>query len=559
LYKIGVSDYKTGKFTTYALSDIITANNAQFIGNYKIVAFYSGFTASTAIALPHYQVHTNLEDVVNIKTTALKFSYPLMSSYYSAGRDIIVAENTTIIENSGYVENNEIYTYVQDGNIIVKKNATLIISRNTVLSIRQSAHKKYFVSIEDQGKLIIDSGSSIVSNEPLNLYLFGNAILQTSNGSSLRLNIISSDNAKINLANTAIDGSVYAKCAEARFENVIANSSYLIFNLTALTLTNSQLVTNKLEIAASAFEITDCSFNQPLKLKHSGYLTNVTAPEITTEEIIYKCWWLNADVKNGHELPIDNAEIRIYSYNNLTEVFYTSARTDQYGIARFKLLGSITTPGGEEFVGNYKAVAYYVKNQKSYKSNEARFAMTDNKKIALRFAEILVPPYEITVTLEFPAHAEPDSTITISGEVLYNKGPDRAANANITIEIVETGFVINTTTDSGGRYTCSITVPRIPGSYTVKVYAREPAFNMSAEISKPLVSQLRKVEYNLLPIIGCIILAAICLVGIRFLVYNKQRAAAATEAEASATERRITRSTILRWLIENNMRSGRVK
>ncbi|MDI6709046.1 MAG: hypothetical protein QME47_08195, partial [Candidatus Thermoplasmatota archaeon] len=160
VYQTGVTSHK-GKFETYALSDIITATGEQFLGNYRISAFYNGLTTTTAIALPHYQVYSKLEDVVNIKSAVLRFEVPLISSFYSAGRDIIIAENSTkILENSEYAKDGETYTYVQDGNILVKNNATLIIRKNTVLNIIQSSQRRYFISVENQGRLIIEGNSS---------------------------------------------------------------------------------------------------------------------------------------------------------------------------------------------------------------------------------------------------------------------------------------------------------------------------------------------------------------------------------------------------------------
>ncbi|MCG2825750.1 MAG: exo-alpha-sialidase [Thermoplasmatales archaeon] len=58
-------------------------------------------------------------------------------------------------------------------------------------------------------------------------------------------------------------------------------------------------------------------------------------------------------------------------------------------------------------------------------------------------------------------------TITVSGNAVYNDSI--VPNADVSIKILETGDEWNTTTDSNGDYSISITAPGASGNYTIRV------------------------------------------------------------------------------------------
>lgn len=546
LHQAGITS-KEGIFSTYVITETFSPFY-KFLGNYKITAVYGGNINTTNIAMPYFKSAVKLEYQIIPKHIKLQLPAVLISAYYSTGSDIVIAENTTYILEDLYSAANKLaFTYIQDGNIKVSNNATMIIRSNTVLNIRQSIRKKYFIAIEESGKMIIEN-SSVVNNYPMNLYMFGNASLEVTN-SMLNFTIIATEQSHLTLKDTKLTGNIYAKNSKVYMDKVelTAESFATINTYTKLIITNSKINTCYLDLNMPSFDIADTEFNQPLVLSSSGYLTNVTAPSISVGlKTVYKCWWLEVKVLNGHNLPVSNAEVRVYRTENLTDTFYTSAKTDENGIAKFRLPGNRLHNNYDEFIGNYRIVAYAVHDTIQYESTHARTAVDTNRKATVRFEAILVPPYNITVILEAPAAAVPNQQLTISGILLYNAGPDYVANANVTIEIIEIGYMINITTDTKGRYVCTVLAPSQPGSYTIKVSAIDPKFNLTAVKTASLYVGEKRLEYNAWPIIGAIVMAALTALVLKFVLQaHITRKATAAEAVYGAR-----RKAIIKWIVE---------
>lgn len=540
-----------GQLTCAVLSDIITHDSypgSDFVGNYLIQASYKGFTATNTVALPHYKTYTNPEHTDNTKSVEIKFSEVFLSSYYAVGSDIIIAESTTrTIEDSYAASDGVTYTFIQDGNIRIKNNATLIIKNNTMLNILQRETKRYFISIEDNGKLIVEN-SEINSDYQLNLYLFGNASFDVKN-SNLRVNIVANDFSKILLENTNINGDVYAKCELVSMDSVMTASSSLMINVANLSISDSVINTTYLHLDCPCFSIINTVFNQSLELKDSEvYLINVSAPSVVALEniTVYRSWWLRINVINGHDRNVPDAEVKVFYLKNMTEQFYSSGITDTGGVAVFQVIGSMTTSEDECFIGNYKIVAYY----NNHTSSEVRLAMNSNKQATLKFSEPLVPPYIITVDADFPSSCSPDDTVTVSGRVYYNHDLTHVVpNANVMIKVNDNTW--NTVTDENGRYTQNIIISKV-GVYNVTVTVSDPLGVLPpGETSKTLTVKVKKAELNILVIVGGIVAVILCLLGIKF-VFRKPRVE--TEGskmpEITPTERK---KEITRFIVERMM------
>jgi len=532
---------KNGHLRIEILTDIIRSFDAQFVGNYKIEISYTGFTASALVSLPYYKPVSDLEKIDNTKSIDIIFSQVFISSYYSAGFDIVISNENKTFEDTNSHQNGVTYTYIQDGNVRVI-NGTLTIKNNALLNIFQKENKKYYISVEDGG-LIIQNGG-ITSDYPLNVYLH-NAYLKAED-SNINVNIIANENSNILLTDTAVNGNIHAKCNNVDIESSTIKSSSIVINSKNLSISDSVISSASLSLHSSEISIEDSSFDHPLKLSNDAYLTNVSAPLIIPvgNATIYKCYWLTVIVKNGHNKVVQNAGVMLYRLENLTtEKFYSSGSTNKNGIAVFKVKSSEFTAENESFVGNYKIIADHPDTTEP--SPEIKISVNSNKQVTLYFTEILTPPYEITIDVDFTPVCSPKDIITVSGSVYYNHNPtDVASNANITIEL--NGEFYNTTTGTDGKYSISIVAPE-EGVYSVNVTAVEPMYNLQKETGKKLTVKIKKYELNIWLFIGSIMVIALSIAGIML----SARKSAIRKTEVVSGVESVRRKEIIRWIMSH--------
>ncbi len=145
--------------------------------------------------------------------------------------------------------------------------------------------------------------------------------------------------------------------------------------------------------------VIDTIFNRPfevIKNNRKAYFTNTILPSINVADnaIAYKYLYIISDVtdKLGH--PVNNAKVDVLYY--LNETTYKSGTTDLNGTAKIPVLSNIITSQGDQFLGNYKIVAYYQNHITSKKGVE----MKSNQNVALNFSDLVVEPVSVLRTTD---------------------------------------------------------------------------------------------------------------------------------------------------------------
>lgn len=148
---------------------------------------------------------------------------------------------------------------------------------------------------------------------------------------------------------------------------------------------------SSLSITSQNIAMSDTTFNKPfdaIKNNTIAHLTNTALYSINVADnaVVYKYAYVILKVTDKLGNPVSNAKIDVLFY--LNETTYKSGISDSNGIAKIPVLSDIITIQGDEFVGNYKVVAYYQNHISTKKGVE----MKSNKNIELNFSELLIKP-----------------------------------------------------------------------------------------------------------------------------------------------------------------------
>jgi len=509
-----------GKALLEVLSDIITAGESHFIGNYRVRAIFTDKTGSEPLLLtpfPSMDWKANLPFV----TVVLPPVDPWNLIASTPGDMVIeTGEDMPLIAD-----------FVQDGNVIVRGTLTVAVSTFTIL---QDRDHQYYVLVESGGVLDLQ-GATLTSDFPINVYLSGDSSLVLGPGSRLDVTtLVAEDGATVEAKAATINARlllrggmftmesgcivegdlmiVEAPKVDIRGGEIIVQEVYIDSPATAImgitltsrrveliasfaNITDSTIIVETLSVDANILTVTGSqlsaiqplgmdvatlymdtsSSNQPLASSREDskvylYDAKVPYPFSLGNATVLVYWYLTVVVQDVLSNPVASIDVEISYTNNDTAV--TSGVTNDDGQVRFPLLGSIVTPEGEYFIGNYRIVAYHPKN---VGETVIRYINLDRAKtMTSNFVDILVPPTMIDVDIAVVNHTVVAGTEFVVNGVATAIFPTVRSPLNqgtVEVRMWDNGSTWSnvTTLDQNGAFQMVIPAPMVDGVYYVQV------------------------------------------------------------------------------------------
>jgi RNA polymerase subunit RPABC4/transcription elongation factor Spt4 len=179
-------------------------------------------------------------------------------------------------------------------------------------------------------------------------------------------------------------------------------------------------------------------------------------------------WYLTVEVLDLLGNPVSSVDVDVTYTNNWT--FVTEGVTNDDGRVRFPLLGSIVTPEGEYFVGNYRIVALYPDEDR----NETRYVNLDRAKtMTSDFDKPIVPPTMIGVEI-----AVVNTTVVAGTEFVVSgvataifptiRSPLYSGDVEVRLWSNESTWSNKTVLDENGAFQMTVPVPMDDGVYYLK-------------------------------------------------------------------------------------------
>jgi hypothetical protein len=451
-----------GSAVVEVLSDVIEGGESHFIGNYLIEATFKNLSATTSLLLEPFPA---MYDAANLPgaTVVLPPVEPTDLVATTAGDLVLEATDELLL----------VADFVQDGNIVIR--GTLTVSGST-LSVLQDREHQFYILVEGSGRLVLQGGN-LVSDHPLNVYLYDDASLEMSPGSGIYVNalvaqdsasvtaraselntrillrggpvtieescqiesdllivegpslkveggFVSAEEVRIDSPSTAIEGA-FISADDMMLLSSFANVSDSIFEIerinvqaTILTLTGSEVrCSEPLSLDVATFYVDTTVINHPL----TGMDDNA------------KVYLYDADVPRPFSLSNNTVYVFWYltvsvqdllgnpvsgadvqaSFTQNNTPSATGITNDQ-GRVRFPLIGSIVGQDGEHFIGNYRIV---VINPMDSGDQLVRYVNLDRGKLMVTsFSEPLVQPTGVEVEAHLKNNTvEAGSTFVLSG------------------------------------------------------------------------------------------------------------------------------------------------
>ena len=507
-----------GKALLEVLSDVIRDGESHFIGNYIIRSTFSGKSGSEPLLLTPFP---SMGDSSNLPSATVVL--PPVDP-----RALIASTSGDMVIQAGQ-EMNLVANFVQDGNIVV--HGTLTIASST-LSILQDRDHQYYVLVESGGLLDL-RGATLTSQFPVNVYLSGDASLMMGPGSILDVTtLVAEDSATVEARaatlsarllirggqllmqdSCTVEGDlmvvetpgVEIRGGEILVEEVRSESPAAVlegltitagtFNLKSsfANITDSSLTLNPIHVDANILTVSgseistkepldmgvatlymdSSSSNQPLASSRTDskvylYDAEVPYPFSLGNATVFVYWYLTVLVQDLLANPVSSVDVDISFTNNDTAV--TSGVTNDDGQVRFPLLGSIVTPEGEYFIGNYRIVAH---NPKQAGEMEIRYVNLDMAKTMITyFDEPMVPPTMIGVEISVV------NTTVVAGTEFVVSGVATAIfptvrsplyMGDVEVQMADNGSTWSnvTTLDQDGAFHVVIPAPMVDGVYYV--------------------------------------------------------------------------------------------
>lgn len=509
-----------GRAVIEVMSDIINDGESHFIGNYVIWATFGGREGTRPLLLTPFPT---MDWEANLPQASVVL--PPVEP-----RDLISPTGGDMVIQAGQ-EMNLVADYVQDGNILVRGRLSVASS---TLRVLQDRDHQYYVIVEAGGTLLLQ-GATLTSNHPLNVYLYGNSSLVMSPGSGMDVTTLVSEGGatisaqastfsarmllrggQVTMANGCVvegdmvvievpvlemrGGEVYVEelhvdspaasiegitltAQSVHFSGAFANVSYSSMKVVSfhadsniLTLTGCEVESDEpLDMAVATLYMDTSSSNQPLVSSREDskvylYDAEVPYPFSLGNATVLVYWYLTVIVQDVLANPVSNVDVEVFFTSNGTSE--ASGVTNDDGRVRFPLLGSIVTPEGEYFVGNYKIMAT---SDKAGDEEVVRFVNLDRaKSMTASFSKPIVPPTQIAVEI-FIAN-----TTVVAGTEFVVSGVATAVFptvrsplffGNVEVQLWDNASTWSNSTvlDPDGAFEFTVPAPFTDGVYHLKV------------------------------------------------------------------------------------------
>jgi hypothetical protein len=559
--KVTVYTSESGEAIVALPSDILNSSGGSqshtYVGNYRAVAYAGGFYGEVNFSLPYYRV-----DGQTVKTTYVYISINAMlprTVYFSpTPYDLVIRDHQRyVVEGNNATE----LAYLQEGNIRIYESGSLEI-KNAMLSVMRK-DKRFCIIVEDNGSLILNNATVCAyEGDKLEIYLYDNAKIIMSE-SKLLAEVLEMQDASMLYSygkDNVIDGRLGASCRmiNANGINVMGNVNVISGEV---VVSDAFFFSNATFLSNTTF--TNVVFKNNLFLDGHAVLSNVSTNSISfgKNATCERKWWLNVNVINGGDRPVQGARVILQKIDNLTETDLAEGITDTKGNVRFLVLGEVYAYGERIFAGNYRVTAEFERENKLIQTNSVVTAANQNKIIVLRFEEHVVPPFYLTVYISNrrPINAEQNSNVTIHGKVTYNGGNTPVQNATIKATILDSEVAWYAITDKRGMFSITLQAPVEKKKYTINVSAIDSTLNIQGFAEPEIVLNVveKKEKNSFLPyseeqlkiiLVGLIICIAAIVIISRHLslkryktVYSKKRMISEEEALSWIAEQIRTR------------------
>ncbi|UCC92813.1 MAG: hypothetical protein JSW25_09150 [Thermoplasmata archaeon] len=508
-----------GRAFLEVLSDVISDGEAHFIGNYIIRSTFAGKVGTEPLLLTPYPAMT--DDANMPEAVVVLPPVDPRSLIASTPGDLEITAGQTM---------DLVADFVQDGNIVV--HGTLSIAATSTLSILQDRDHQYYILVESGGTLDL-RGGAITSDYPINVYLSGTATLEMGPGSTLDVTtLVAEGGSTVDASASTMNARLLIRGGDFVMENAcVVNGDMMIVETPSVEINGGEIsvvelhidspaasidavtiTADEVEISSSFANITDSSLtvgkitvdaniltvtgsdisakepldmgvatlymdssssNMPLASSRTGskvylYDAEVPSPFSLGNATVLVYWYLTVQVQDKLSNPVSGVDVDISFTNNDTAV--TNGVTNDDGQVRFPLMGSVVTPAGEYFIGNYRIVAHHPKTEGE---KVTRYVNLDQaKSMIAKFPDSIVPPTMIGVQISV------QNTTVIAGTEFVVSGLATAIfptvrsplyEGDVEVQMSDNGSTWTnlTTLDENGMFHVVIPAPLTDGVYYI--------------------------------------------------------------------------------------------
>ncbi|MBU1158218.1 MAG: hypothetical protein KKE24_02650 [Candidatus Thermoplasmatota archaeon] len=351
-----------GRATIPYLTDMITSggsSNSVFVGSYGITGSTEidtvTYSSTETFSFPAYPAMTSSDQQfdMTVDVQGISAESPDPSKWLVVPPDLL-------IENM---------SYYHAGDVIVASDGTLTL-RNAVFELVQSIANERTVYVDGTANLVIED-SKVNSALAINIIVKGHGTLEVTGSTMNGVNIIAMDDALVILRDTAFEGKI----------------------------TTSWDSSARIVVVDSTLSVAPVLSGNAL-----GEFTNSTVPSIVVKDdaiaLIYR--WIHVTVLDGGENELSGATVSAWFFVNNT--YWSSAVSNESGIARINSLGTILTSEGSTFIGNYKINSTYLSDGVLHFSDQTisigvmpyTAPLTENATFAvLRMSTVILPDLAI--------------------------------------------------------------------------------------------------------------------------------------------------------------------
>ncbi|TFG69218.1 MAG: hypothetical protein E4H25_04920, partial [Methanomassiliicoccus sp.] len=465
-----------GAATIPLLTDLVSGGqspNSLFVGSYSITGTVIQdaveHASNETFSFPAYPAMsiTDQQFDMTVDVQGISAESPDPSKW------LVVPPNLTI----------ENMSYYHAGDVIVASDGNLTL-RNAIFELVQSTANERTVYVDGTANFVIED-SQVNSALAIDIIVKGHGTLEVNRSVLNGVNIVAMDDALVILRDTDFDGTITTSWdSSARIvvvDSVLAQAPVLSGN--AL-----------------------------------GEFTNSSVPSIVVTEdaraLIYR--WIHVTVLDGGDNPLPGASVSAWFFVNST--YWSSAPSDESGIAQIKSLGTILTSDGSTFIGNYKINSTYMSDGDLHFSDQTisigvmpyTEPLTENATYAvLRMSTVVLPDLSVRPGYIWtePTDVVYNSTCTIFA-LIENTGDKVAEDVMVEFligEDIETATLLNSTVISTINPDSQVTadvgwIPDSIGTFTVWVRVNggldgTPDFNELSFIDNQEWVYIRVLDY----------------------------------------------------------------
>ncbi len=475
-----------GAWEGFVHTETIREVESHFMGNLDIRMDYGSSFVRKSISLsPLGNEDVPLSQVIKgVKHTLVFPEVIEPSSYYSTSPNDLYLDNTAKMTVRSYPTEG-IHNFVNQGNVILSGASVLTVSADSSLKILQG-HKNYRVEIRDEASLVIQEGASLVSDKPLNVYVYDSGSL-IFRGGETTLNMLHSNHgstvdlwdANIQVDRMDIGGSEFI------LRDSSVSAGRMEIQADHVSITGSQHKTGEdVYVHSSNISIQDSNFDKALYLGGVPMveITDVRAPALFAQPGTVIQSWRTLDIRilNSHDRYVPSSTVRVYAVTGLSEDLLLEEFVHD-GRVSIPLISEVITEDDVLFQGNYVLRGEKVINGDAVYSEETRVGLYERTHVVLRYWQTF--PYNLVLDIEVDkTQMEPDEDFVISGVVYYDLEDLEVSHAEVHVSIKGVPErTWHTGTDERGRFTVNASAPSETGRFTLIVEVYESTMEMDAE------------------------------------------------------------------------------